>query len=280
MHIPRTWFKASAEGRFPDGRKIPVTVWGWGEDESSAKSGGLDRLQRVLNRIRRGEPFPEKEYGYGNRPLKEEILQTVDGPTPDGAAAIVTRNGYGAQILNTARLLFLDVDLHSPGLIKRILQLFRGPSEHDRVLGALRAALQKYGRATFRIYRTAAGFRAIAIDRDFDPTGRDVHELMQATGTDPAFARLCVAQRSFRARLSPKPWRCNLSIPPGQHPRSDSEVQQHFATWLREYESVCMRYATCRYLETVGSGSPKGIAKQLVELHDRTTRCNDLLPLA
>lgn len=41
-----------------------------------------------------------------------------------------------------------------------------------------------------------------------------------------------------------------------------------------------MRYATCRYLETVGGGSAKGGAKQLLELHDRVTRCSEALPLA
>jgi hypothetical protein len=140
--------------------------------------------------------------------------------------------------------------------------------------------LQQYGKATFRIYRTASGLRAMAIDRDFDPAGRDAQELMKATGTDPAFSQLCMVQRSFRARLTPKPWRCKSSNPPNEYPRPEGEPRSRFATWLKEYEERSKGYATCRYLETIGSGSARGGAGKLLELHDRLTRCGEPLPLA
>lgn len=279
MQIPRAWAKASADVRLPDGKTVPISIWGWGENDSSAKRSAADRLQRVLERIRRGEPFPDK-YGYGSRPLREEILQTFESTTRNEPSAILTRNGYGAQVLNAARLLFLDIDLQPPSMIQRIRRIFGGSSAEDAALITLRESLRQYGRATFRIYRTASGLRAMAIDREFDPTGRDVQELMQATGTDPAFARLCLAQHSFRARLTPKPWRCNSPLPPGRHPRPDGEPQQSFASWLCEYEKASTRYATCRYIETIGSGSPKGDARRLSELHDQATRCDQSLPLA
>jgi hypothetical protein len=232
----------------------------------------------VLDRIRRGEPFPG-EYSYGNRPPREEILQVLDGTTSE-PLAMVTRNRYGAQVLNAARLLFLDIDLPPQGFLQRVVRVFSAVSAENAALKKLREALQRYGRATFRIYRTAAGLRVMAIDRDFDPAGRDVLELMQATGTDPAFSRLCLAQRSFRARLTPKPWRCDSRLPPGQHPRPEGEPGRDFASWLAEYERASMRYATCRYLETVGGGSAKGGAKRLLELHDTVTRSSETLPLA
>ncbi len=279
MQIPRAWVKLTAEGRFPDGRTIPLTIWGWGEDESGANSIGSDRLRRVLDRIRRGEPFPDK-YGYGNRPLREEILETIESVTASEPSAIITRNGYGAHVLNAARLLFLDIDLRPPGLMERILRIFGGSSSEEKALSELREVLQQYGKATFRVYRTASGLRAMAIDRDFDPTGQETQELMRATKTDPAFARLCKVQQSFRARLTPKPWRCKVKRPPGQHPRSDRESQERFNAWLRGYETASVRYATCRYLETIGNGSAKGDARKLLELHDRVTRCDESLPLA
>jgi hypothetical protein len=125
-----------------------------------------------------------------------------------------------------------------------------------------------------------AGFRAIALDRDFNPAGEDAQALMKASGTDPAYRRLCVAQKSFRARLTPKPWRCACSLPPGEHPRSDGAVKQSFAGWLRVYEVASARYASCRYVETVGNGRAKGQAEKLITLHDRVTRCEESLPLA
>jgi hypothetical protein len=60
----------------------------------------------------------------------------------------------------------------------------------------------------------------------------------------------------------------------------DDEGRRRFAAWLREYETAAAGYATCRYLETVGSGRPGSAAGRLVELHDRLTRCHDGLPLA
>lgn len=277
MHIPRAWVTASGDGKLADGRTAPVTVWGWGDDETAARSTALQRLKRVLERLGRGEPFPDS-YAYLSRPLREEILETVAGPA-DAPLALLTRNRYGAQVLNAARLLFLDIDFPPPSLMDRLRALFGAPGAQARALARLRQALQQHGRATFRLYRTAAGLRAIAVDREFDPAGDDTRALMQATGTDPAFARLCVAQKSFRARLTPKPWRCRLRTPPGQHPRDGSGATA-FAAWLREYEKASGAFATCRYLETVGTGSARGDARALIDLHDRLTRSATALPLA
>src|SRR5690606_15883647 len=112
------------------------------------------------------------------------------------------------------------------------------------------------------------------------PTGRETQELMRLTGTDPAFSRLCLAQRSFRARLTPKPWRCESPLPPGEHPRTDAAVQQQFARWLVQYDEASAKYASCRYLETIGTGIAGGLARELIEVHDRLTRCKASLPLA
>ncbi len=281
MHIPRAWAKANGECTTADNRKLSVAVWGWGQEEASAKREASTRLARLIDRIRRGDPFPDG-YAYGSRPLREEILETFSGESEDQPNAVITRNRYGAMVLNTSRLLFLDVDLAPPTLAQRLRRLFtasRSPGD-EIALAKLRDALREFGRATFRLYRTAAGLRAIAIDREFDPAGRDAQELMQATGTDPAFVRLCLAQKSFRARLTPKPWRCKCPLPPGEHPRGEELVRQQFAAWLDRYDLASAKYATCRYLETIGSSSLKGAAERLVALHDRVTRCDASLPLA
>ncbi|MBI2297001.1 MAG: hypothetical protein HYU76_13435 [Betaproteobacteria bacterium] len=282
MQIPRYWVKAEGNSQTGDGRELRVAVWGWGGDNPSAEREANNRLQRLLERIRRGEPFPEK-YAYGTRPLREEIVQTLDKGNVEHPAAVVTRNRYGALVLNTARLLFLDIDLPPMTLGQRLRRLFSAgrADPADAALTKLREALERSRRsATFRLYRTAAGFRAIAIDRDFDPAGRDTEELMRLTDTDPAFARLCRVHQSFRARLTPKPWRCGCPLPPGQHPREEGDARQRFAAWCGAYEQASARFATCRYVDTVGSGRPKERAAELVTLHDRVTHSSESLPLA
>lgn len=279
MHIPRTWTKVNAKGTLPDGQVVPVSVWGWGEDDASAQRTGADRLKRLLDRIHRGEPFPDS-YDYGDRPVREEIIETIADASRREPVAVITRNSYGAEVLNTAHVLFLDVDFPESGFLGQIKRLFGGKSAEQKAVATLRNALQSYGKASFRLYRTASGLRAMAIDRDFDPTENTVQDLMRASGTDPAYSRLCRVQRSFRARLTPKPWRCNSSSPPGQHPRSESGSRARFDSWLSEYRRLSSNYATCRYLETIGKGHPIGDAKELVDRHDRATRCNESLPLA
>jgi hypothetical protein len=281
MHIPPVWVNAKSDGRTPDGRRLPVSVWGWGNDHGSARKEAESRLQRLLARIGRGDPFPDR-YGYGSRPLREEILEIFESEIPGQPEAILTRNSYGAKVVNTARLLFLDIDLEPTPFLEGILRRFRPGRDtaEERALTRLRGVLQSSGRTTFRVYRTASGFRVMAIDREFDPVGADAQQLMKATGTDPAFTRLCMAQRSFRARLTPKPWRCNVPLPPGEHPRLDDEARRRFASWITEYEKASTGYATCRYLETIGTGRPGGLKSRLLELHDRVTRCSEPLPLA
>ncbi len=285
MNIPPVWIKHSGNGRTIDGRTISVSAWGWGQDEWTAADVAAQRLQRLLERLSRGDPFPAK-YGYGEvRPLREEILQTIADKEGE-PAAIVTRNSYGAQVLNSANLLFLDIDYQppQPGIWQRLLQLVgKGQStEHgeEGTLARLHAALSQHSSATFRLYRTAAGFRALAVDQLFDPAGQEAQALMLATGTDPAYARLCRAQRSFRARLTPKPWRCGSPNPPGKHPRQTEEQQRSFTVWLRQYERTTGAYATCRYLETVGRGRANGTTAKLVALHDDITRAGERFPLA
>jgi hypothetical protein len=103
---------------------------------------------------------------------------------------------------------------------------------------------------------------------------------MRATGADPAYAKLCKVQGSFRARLTPKPWRCGSSTPPGRHPRSDADLRARFAEWLGDYERASSRYATCRFVETVGSDSPTSETRPLIEWHDKMARSGETLPLA
>jgi hypothetical protein len=279
MHIPRTWVRAEGEAQSPKRGATPLVAWGWGDDEEGARREAEGRLARFADRVRRGEPFP-RGYEYGSRPIREEILETVG--VPDAPRAVLTRNRYGATVMNAARLLFLDVDLPEGGAPQAFLgKLFGRKPPEEAALEKLRAALAGAGKGTFRIYRTAGGFRAMAPGREFDPAGREAQDLMKATGTDPWFVKLCLAQKSFRARLTPKPWRLGLKAPPGEFPRDDPATRERFEAWLAEYEQASRSHATCRFLETAGKGGFVGSDDgDLVELHDRLTRANESLPLA
>jgi hypothetical protein len=130
------------------------------------------------------------------------------------------------------------------------------------------------------VYRTAAGYRVLETDAERYPDSTETTQLMEATGTDTSFINLCRAQRSFRARLTPKPWRCRLPLPPGMYPREVPDLQDRFAMWLTEYERNCSGHATCQFLEWIGDEYVHDRIAPVLELHDRVTRANEALPLA
>ncbi|HEV8586966.1 MAG TPA: hypothetical protein VGT02_18550 [Methylomirabilota bacterium] len=278
MNIPRHWARATADVRDPGGRELELAAWGWSAaNRGEAERKARERLDAMIARVRQGAPLPHG-YGYGTRALREEIVQELAGP--DGAAAgIVTRNGYGALVLNTARTMFVDVDLpEPPGALRRLFG--GGAGAEAEVLGRLRQTLHAHSIGSFRVYRTAAGFRVLATDPLFTPGSPEAEGLMIALGADPAFVKLCRAQQSFRARLTPKPWRCERRPPPSQHPREDPGTRQAFATWLADYDAVCRTKATCRFVEAVGGTRVHREAAPLLDLHDRATRAGEPLPLA
>jgi len=267
MEIPQFWVRVQGEAETPDDAQRAMMAWGWstiGVDQ--ARVVAAERLQRLLDRVKQGAELP-KHYAYGSRPMREQILEQIPAGGND-PIAMLTRNGYGSVVLNTARLLFMDVDVPE-----------NKPASAPAVLETLRAALRDDA-ATFRIYRTAAGYRAMAINREFTPVAEDTNQLLRRCGADPAFVQLCRVQKCFRARLTPKPWRSNYPAPPGDFPRETPQERQQFEQWVKGYDAACRGFATCRFLETVGSGSSLSLLEPVIRIHDNATRCQENLPLA
>jgi hypothetical protein len=106
--IPRFW--ASRTATVPTRRRgqVPVDVWGWSDRSREDASARAERRAADLA-VRGIEDARAAEY-YPGRPVREEILEEVRGA--DGALlAVITRNRYGAAVLNTDSLLIADVDL-------------------------------------------------------------------------------------------------------------------------------------------------------------------------
>jgi hypothetical protein len=90
---------------------------------------------------------------------------------------------------------------------------------------------------------------------------------------------LCKIQESFRARLTPKPWRCGQPNPPVSFPR-DPEDEALFANWLEAYDRAASEKATCRFVEAIGWGRTNADTDRIVRLHDERTKAGSDLPLA
>jgi len=278
MNIPKVWEREQREVSGKSGI-LRLSAWGWSaDDRGEAKRRAAETLERMADRIRRGLELPPR-YVYGERPLREEIVRELGG---DGeVAAVVTRNGYGCLVLNTARILFADVDLPAPRPGSWLGRLFaRRPSAEEETLERIRAGLSAASGSSFRVYRTAGGFRLLGTERTYEPGSAAAEEIMSAVGADPAFVQLCRAQKSFRARLTPKPWRCGAENPPNRYPRDSAEEQRRFSAWLADYESKAAASATCRLVEEAGTGRVCAEARPILELHDEVARIASALTLA
>lgn len=279
MKIPKYWIRREGDVSRPDGTPLRLFAWGWSDTSTSEAEGRAgERFRSLQQRVTQGLELP-RGYGYGDRPVREQILEEISGPDgrPD---ALLTRNNYGSVVLNAARAMFVDVDVpETAGFsVKRMFGL-GGAKGQDAALDRLRDTLRGSG-GTFRVYRTAGGFRLLATDRVFTPASSDSESVMRATGADPAFVQLCRVQESFRARLTPKPWRIGEKPPPGQFPRDDRGQEAAFAAWLERYERASASKATCRFVETVGSGWMHPEIAPIVRLHDERTKAERDLPLA
>lgn len=256
MKLARYWARAHAEARDRSGYDIRVTARGWSNDgEMFARAKAAEVAKRVAQRLA-GPPELKKQYEYGDRPLPEPVLREF-GPT-----AVVTRNSYGALILNTSDLMFVDID-----------------RTDGKVMDLIRTVSAVHGLAA-RIYRTAAGFRVLITDRAIPATSPQAGDLLREFGADPLYIRLCRAQESFRARLTPKPWRCGHCVPPVSFPYEtarDLALQQE---WEKEYERESRDYATCAYLSMAGGVRIDAALEPLVAYHDEVTRAVSRLDLA
>ncbi len=313
MLIPRYWSRADSQATTPAGKRVQFHVWrGSRSDPTEAESLAREAVARITSRIERGEGFPER-YAYGDRPLREEVLREFPGATDAAPDAALTRNSYGALVLNAARLFFIDVDVPRPqraaspspvwALLDRllgrpaaealpaplrpVLEGILGPASAGAPADPADAALERLRRWIaghpdwrVRVYRTNSGLRYAVTHAPFGPADGEALAAMSALGADPQYVRLCRAQKSFRARLTPKPWRVGMENPPARFPYEGVEEERAMREWETRYARASEGFATCALLEELGSGAEHPDAGPLLRLHDEHARVGSGLPLA
>jgi hypothetical protein len=200
MNFPKFWAKGTS-GDF--------ICWRWSfQSLAEAQSLAEQAARQLAERFRDGN-FPPKYGGYyPDRPAREQILQEIsDG---DSLSAVITRNSYGAQVLNTARVMFVDIDLPEPPKPRvGLFQALFGKSkpapppdpkpENDALMRVemWTASNQEWG---WRVYRTRSGLRLLATQGTMEADSSATDEIFEALGADPLYRKLCKNQKCFRAR--------------------------------------------------------------------------------
>jgi hypothetical protein len=294
MKIPKYWARGSHPGDDADG---PFTAYGWSfESPEEAARVAQGRAEQIYRRFLEGTLVEVEDsidrYDYLDVPLREEIVDSIEH---DGKElAVITRNRYGALVLNTPDVMFVDIDLSSSshgeaneGWLDRIVALFSARKRRERMEAAEKTVLHRILRWSeahpehaFRIYRTRGGFRLLFTSARFDPTSEEVRRIFEELGADPLYRKLTEKQESFRARLSPKYWRCGVRKPPPRYPWNEAEEERHYRDWEKEYGDAARMFRTCIYVQKIGRASEDAGALAILQLHERYTCRDAALPLA
>ncbi len=287
MKFARYWTRGEAESSWASGKILRIRARGWSDDSlDAARSRALEIARRVAQRVASASGS-QPTYPYGQRPLPEPVIREFRGPGGD-LSAIVTRNAYGSLVLNSDSLMFVDVDGRdkhpaSATFGKLISSLFGKSSTQSStpkpVPDAMDRVAQRHG-LSVRIYETAAGYRLLITNTPFKPGSANAEALLTDFQSDPLYIRLCRMQESFRARLTPKPWRCHLSTLPVPFPFETAAERDRYRLWEAEYNSKTSSYATCRYVTTLGPGTVMPEFEQLIQYHDHETKSASALRLA
>ncbi len=226
-----------------------------------------------IRRIR-GDETEGDDY---RRPICEEILRELD------PCNVVTRNHYGAEVLNSTSVCFIDVDSIAWTFLDILRNIFGSYGVVEKTLATAEklAAKPENAELGFRVYRTAAGMRVIVTGEALEPGSKRMHRLFAAFHADSRYAWLCGLQKCFRARLTPKPFRLRarhtekLGRFPA-FPYANEIDRQEAEAWVADYGDRSERYAVCRFLKSFGRPAEDPV----VSFHDEATHANVQRPLA
>lgn len=286
MHFPRHWIRLRQDleaGVAPS----ELDAWGWSDvsaDDAARVAG--ERLARAVDAARSGTlKTSGPNWYYPRTPLRENIIRQV------GDDALVTRNRYGALVLNSPSLFIADIDVPEPespstSLFGRIFG--RKPAAPptdpaDEAILPVRAYAATNPNVGVRVYRTYAGLRVIVTGVDLPAGSRESRALLEQFRSDPLYVDLSASYASYRARLTPKPWRCAhaaarspwiIAGQPVDH-RSFAPPPQ----WIASYEQASAPYAVCRLIAKFGP-APSAAEAAVIDDHDRSCKVESALPLA
>jgi hypothetical protein len=253
-----------------------VRVWG-------ASNTGLAAAEQAARaRAERALAFfagRASDYEYAADTIREEVIEEF--ADADGTLlAVITRNRYGALVLNTERVLFGDIDLPSENLVLRICnRLGRRARDKSYFLEHLQAFQITHPEFVFQVYETRAGLRFIITNREIGPDSPEIEFLFETLKVDRLYTRLCRTQRCFRARLTPKPWRIGLARPTARFPFNNELKQRSFNFWLSQYADRSRNACAARRLQRIGEGASPDSVQRVLDIHDRYA-CDDDATLA
>ncbi len=269
MKLFKYWTKESQKLDI-QGEHPVVSCWGGSNvsiEEASLRA--REKLAALQERILQGARFSRSDYEVE---IREEIVEELNPRN------LISRNRYGALVLNSEDTLFIDIDQPPLGVGGFFKYLFRQrPSRKEAIIEMVRkkAGQSLYQSLTFRIYETFKGIRVIVTGKPFDPRSEETTAMFKDFQADTLYAQLCRKQNCFRARLTPKPFRAKCKPFKVSYPRTP-EQEAELKAWVELYDGVSQKFASCRFIDSLGPGGDNNI----VRYHDQATKATKTLKLA
>jgi hypothetical protein len=282
INIPKFWEKIE----YRNG-KNSIIVKGW---SYNSKSEALEKAElkakKILEIVLSGKK-PDS-YEYSLSPICEEIVEDVY--CEDKVVAVISRNRYGALVLNTESVMFADKDFQpffAGGIINQIKFLFN--PERKRLLVSKQRdeeieQVLNWGKQNpehpFRLYKTFAGMRLIFVGKLYNPKDEATISLLNSLGSDPMYVKLTKNQACFRARLTPKPWRVKCQRPRHRFPYLNEKHTEENFLWVQNYTLKSTNHKVCELLSGKNINIEIPEIKRIVQQHDKMTLVDTEFPLA
>ena len=246
-----------------------MSVWGASnENIEDAVASANKRAERLKDITSHG--FDDiADYEYWNGFLREEVVDEIVD-SAGAVVAVITRNNYGASVINSETVLFGDIDVRLPTMIDRFLSLFGKPIKDKAFyLKSIKAFHNQNPDFAFRVYETFAGLRLVVTNKTLSHDSKEAQRIFRGLEIDPLYVRLCHAQTCFRARLTPKPWRIGLPRPSSRFPRDNNKDLNEFSDWLKKYRQQSQNYSVVKLIENIGKHRLHDDVARVLDFHDK-----------
>ena len=256
-----------------------VQVWGASNDnDESALDNARTRASLFSGLFNKGfDRSAEYEYWMGY--IREEVIERI--VAEDGRElAVITRNSYGALVLNTETVMFGDIDLPESGFLDKIMALLGKPQKDKTYfLKRIENYQQSHPELSIYVYETSAGLRFVVVNDIYAAEDKSVKTIFKALNVDPLYMKLCKYQTCFRARLTAKPWRVGMDRPETRFPRSNATDVSDFRSWLKRYNEACENTSAVKLLKKFGVHHMHPDVLKVLDVHDHYA-CNTAVELA
>lgn len=221
------------------------------DDAAERCAAKASRVQKIIN----GQV--QRTWDY-ERPIREEVVREIN------ADNVVTRNYYGALILNTTAISIFDIDQYRKTIWETLS--FKKIDNKTAIVEKLRKLFEQnpLPGTVWRIYETNKGIRLIVLGHYVEPGSPAFKDFCQKIDSDELYAFLCRKQNCYRARLTPKPHRMHIECIKYRCPIPEGQ-ESVYQSWVANYENEARNFAVCRLVEVLGN---KAVSHPMVEFHD------------